>query len=239
MLSPTTELLIYLEHNTQASIAELKKWRSKSFRGIIGKLEAQTLIKKIKSNNKSFYKLTDRGLQYLDSILENLHKKTAQVNRWTIVIFSIPEKERSKRDKLRRYLQKRGFGSLYGSTWILPSKPGTGEKIHQYASQLNISQNVIVLDGVGNPNDNRKIVAGVWNLKKISYSYKDYIKRAKAKIKTLKKNNPDTSFEAKKLIFDLASIISTDPNLPSNQLPNDWPKDQAIELYQEIRKKIT
>ena len=40
--------------------------------------------------------------------------------RWRIVIFDIPERRKSVRAKLRRFMQEYGFVRLQDSVWIYP-----------------------------------------------------------------------------------------------------------------------
>lgn len=237
MLSKSTEVLIYLEHRGMVSSEELRKWHKSSLRGIIGKLEAQSLIDKITKSAKVYYKLSDRGLTYLDKYLENLHKKNPSSNKWLVVIFSIPESDRSTRDRFRRYMQKMGFGNIFKSAWISVSSPGLSEKVTDKARSLEILNNLVILDCSGTPNENRKIVNNVWNLKSIAKKYTSYISTSKNIINKIKKSK-DPSYEAKKIIFDLAILSGEDPNLPEALLPADWPKQKALAIYKEIRNKI-
>ncbi len=239
MLSPTIEVLILLEHKGEVSAVELRKWRKTSLKGIIGKLEAQSLIKRTKKGKEVFYSLSNDGLEYLDKYLEYLHDSKEPSNRWTVVLFGIPETNRSSRDKLRRFLQKNGFGNMFGSAWISNAKPGLADKVMAHARELNIFDRVVVIDGHGTPNDNRKISSIAWDVKKVAREYTQFITKSKSKLKTLKKGSSDSAYEAKKLIFELATIVESDPCLPSNLLPANWPKAQAIDQYKKIREKIS
>lgn len=236
-MSQSTEALLYIEHKGMVSSDDLRKWRNNSLKGIIGKLEAQSLIDRYKKLGKLYFKLSDNGLNYLDEKLDNLHK-APPANKWLVVLFSIPESKRSLRDRFRRYMQKMGFGNIFKSAWIAISTAGMSEKIAKYAKSLNIQDQVVIIDGSATPNDNRRIVNNVWNLKKITKNYTSFIARNKKIIKKIS-NAEDPSYEAKKVIFELAQIVAEDPNLPDTLLPQDWPKEKAFAIYKEVRKKIT
>ncbi len=238
MLSPSIEVLIYLEHYGTVSAHELRSWRKSSLKGIIGKLEAQSLIIRKKDSGTTLYRLSDEGLKFLDNYLDLLHNQKKTTNKWLIVLFSIPENNRSTRDKFRRFLQKNGFGNIFGAAWISPLKPGLAEKVYSQTNLFGISDKVIITDGGANPNDNRKIVNMAWSLDKISKEYNSFITRGSTKLSKLKGSSTETSYEAKKLIFELATIIEKDPYLPDSLLPKEWPRGQAISLYENIRKKI-
>lgn len=239
MLSPSIEVLIYLEHYGTVSAEELKSWRKSSLKGIIGKLEAQSLIIRKKDAGITYYRLSDEGLKFLDNYLDLLHDQKKTTNKWLTVLFSIPENNRSTRDRFRRFLQKNGFGNIFGAAWISPLKPGLAEKIYSQSNILGISDKVVITDGSGNPNDNRKIVNMAWDLNNISKEYSSFITRASNKLSKLKGNSSEVSYEAKKLIFELATIIEKDPYLPESLLPKKWPRQQAIALYENVRSKIS
>ncbi len=237
MVSPSIEVLIYIEHNGEVKASELKHWRETSLRGVIGKLEAQSLILRKKSSSEVIYRLSDAGVEYLDRFLESLHKTTPVSSKWSFVFFSIPEKKRTVRDRLRRFLRQAGYGHLFGAIWVAPSQPNLARQVMTYAKSLKVSNNVQVIEGVSQKESDQDIVAAVWDLGKIANRYRAFIKKAKEKIKTIK-GDAEPKYETKKLIFELAMIMYDDPNLPTTALPHDWPRDEALEVYKEIRKKI-
>jgi phenylacetic acid degradation operon negative regulatory protein len=236
MLSPTIETLILIEHQGQVLLTALKKRYGASLKGIIGKLEAQGQIeRKLNKDKEPYCQLTKEGQKFIDSYLDYLHQTPEIWNKqWTAVLFSIPEKNRPTRDKLRRYLQKEGFGNLFGSVWITPSR--RKQTINNFTKSHKIDGHVIVLNC--HAEDNQKLADTAWDLTKIRKQYEQYVNFATKKIATLHRTTPDIALEIKKLIFELSLIISSDPNLPAELLPNDWPKAKAIKLYQEARKKL-
>jgi len=238
MITPSIEVLIYIEHNGEVKASDLKKWRATSLRGVIGKLEAQSLILRKKSSSEVTYKLSDAGVEYLDKYLENLHKTPPISNKWSLVFFSIPEKKRTVRDRLRRFLRQSGYGHLFGAVWVAPSQPNLAGKVIAYAKSLKVSNNVQVIEGVSQKENDHDIIATAWNVDKIANQYRSFIRKARDKVRAIKSSNEPT-YEAKKLIFELATIMHDDPNLPATALPSDWPRDEAIEVYKEIRKKIS
>jgi len=74
-----------------------------------------------KKDNKSFYRLTPKGrFEFLKLLhLEKIFK-TKWDGRWRVVIFDIPEKERQRRDYLRKKLKELRFVYLQESVYITP-----------------------------------------------------------------------------------------------------------------------
>jgi len=50
----------------------------------------------------------------------NIAKKRKWDKRWRIVIFDIPERRKSVRTRLRRFMNEYGFVRLQDSVWIYP-----------------------------------------------------------------------------------------------------------------------
>lgn len=70
-------------------------------------------------NNKSFFRLTPKG-RGLVELLKFYSGKMKWDGRWRVLIFDIPEKERYKRDVLRKKMFELGLKKLQESVWIAP-----------------------------------------------------------------------------------------------------------------------
>lgn len=75
-----------------------------------------------KANNKNFFKLTPKGLNFIE-LLKFGAGKIKWDGRWRILIFDIPEDQRRKRDTLRQKLGELNFYQLQKSVWITPFPP--------------------------------------------------------------------------------------------------------------------
>ncbi|MFH1193644.1 MAG: hypothetical protein V1661_01470 [bacterium] len=70
-------------------------------------------------NNKTFFSLTPKG-QNLLGLLKFAAGKLKWDKRWRVLIFDIPEKQRHKRDALRKRLLELNFKQLQMSVWVTP-----------------------------------------------------------------------------------------------------------------------
>lgn len=70
-------------------------------------------------NNESFFRLTPKGMKLVE-FLKFCAGKIKWDKRWRVLIFDIPEKERFKRDGLRKKLTGLGLKQLQESVWITP-----------------------------------------------------------------------------------------------------------------------
>lgn len=89
----------------------------------LGRLVSKGLITFEERDGKRFACVTEAGKQMLE--LESMREKSAKKprrwdGRWRVVLFDIPERRRSVRNRLRIFMQEYGFVRLQDSVWIYP-----------------------------------------------------------------------------------------------------------------------
>lgn len=223
-------MLILIEHNKIVKKSDLLDYTSKSTRGVIGKMGAMSLVEKTTNGKIS---LSKKGHKYLNKILENLHNSIIKWDgKWTVLSFSIPEKKRSIRDKLRRFIESIGMKPLFSSLWISPLD--LTSSILQYMKNNNIFDNILIIrtDKIEGTNLNK--ILSLWNFKKYRQDLEDFITDANTSIK----NKDNIKFEIKKKIFSFALILDKQPKMPFELLPNDWPYLRAKMAYKKLKANL-
>ena len=89
---------------------------------VLGHLADRGCIEFVEKEGKRYARITEKGEQMLQFETEKvtMAKKRRWDRRWRIVIFDIPERRKSVRAKLRRYMQEYGFVRLQDSVWVYP-----------------------------------------------------------------------------------------------------------------------
>jgi phenylacetic acid degradation operon negative regulatory protein len=161
---------------------------------------------------------------------------------WTIVSFAIPESIRSRRDELRSRLRELGFGPLTGGVWIAPGD--ATETTQELANSLRVGRRVMV----SHSRDVRlggeavaSSVSRIWPLTELNRRYAAMRSRLKQRIKKMrtriKQGSPPDSREAFLEVFVLfsesAEIVTADPCLPGELLPNNWLGLEVQDLIHE------
>lgn len=93
--------------------------------------------------------------------------------KWRLVMFDIPEKDKSLRDKLRRYLTARHFGYLQNSVWVSPD-PFEIEDGLFAGSEINVERLLTLTAVPGTGEKNSDIVAGAWDFEAINKNYLEH-----------------------------------------------------------------
>jgi len=91
-------------------------------KSVLGRLADKGCIEFVEEDGKRYARITEKGEQMLQFETEKaaMAKKRRWDRRWRVVIFDIPERRKSVRSKLRRYMQEYGFVRLQDSVWVYP-----------------------------------------------------------------------------------------------------------------------
>lgn len=201
-----------------------------SVRTSLSRLKKEGFVESRKSNKKAFYSITDLGK---DTIIFKKYKllmrERSWDGRWHIVTFDIPERFRYSRDVLRKTLLSLGYGTLHTSVMISPYDKG--EEIKETVKEYGIEDYVEFFSAKYESNKNIKdLVPKIWDLKWLERQYNKFISIYVPELGELKKkvaegDNIDPSYAFLKgveLNDYFSRIISVDPHLPRELLPNDW-----------------
>lgn len=231
-LQPLYEALIYVEQKQVVNLEDFNGWGKNAARGIVGKMEAMGLVERSVENSSTMIRLSQSGYAFLNTLLDSLHSDVAHWDgKWRLVWFSVPEKKRSHRDRLRRYLEQIGMRPILNSLWISPLP--VAKDVLKQADFLNLLENVAVVetDKIAGISD-RQILRS-WDFEGSKDSLYGFIKKySETKYETL------DSFSAKKIIFEYALILKCEPKLPIELFPSDWPKYRADQIYKKVKKQI-
>lgn len=231
-LSPMQEILILLEDEKKVPLFRLNRWGRPAY-GALAKLKNMGFVEKEKIGDETYYAITSKGEDYFDDALKILKEKDKWDEKWRLVMFNIPETERSTRDKLRRALDGLGLGILQSSVWISPYN--IKEEIEKISKKFKLEKNLKFFEVTAGEALNQQILEKSWDLPEINLLLERFIKEANWVIKKMGKGNGDR-YNAKKLIFEYAQIIKKDPQLPMKFLEKNELRKQAHEIYLSLRK---
>ena len=154
--------------------------------------------------------------------------------QWTCVVFSIPESDRRRRPALRQRLRELQLGPLFDGFWITPRAPLAA--IDRSLTELGVTDAAVFrVSEVPRP-------AGVdllsaWDLQALRAEYQGLIDELEPVVdKVHDQAIPDR--EALVVRVETCArwrtLAFTDPGLPAELLPSDWPQRRARELFVEV-----
>lgn len=191
------------------------------YRDIASRLVRTSKIQKVIINGQVQFRLASAGRQQLLRAFPVL-KQTGKPwdGFWRLVVFDIPETRRSRRDSLRRELVKLGFGRLQDSIYLSPH--AWDETFLNWIKSEDLSGAILLLEAkqkhLGEP---RQLAEKVWQLTPLARSYRQLIDRLTTRfgIKDVRKRDEFL----RRSYHEYLEIALTDPWLPQELLPDDWP----------------
>jgi phenylacetic acid degradation operon negative regulatory protein len=216
-----------------------------SVRTSLSRLKKEGFVESKRRDRKAFYSLTDLGKDTI--IFKDYKLLTPQERywdgRWHIVTFDVPERLRYSRDALRKKLLFLGYGTLHTSVMISPYNKG--DEIKETLKEYGIEEHVEFFSAhyAGDKNV-KELVPKVWDLKWLEREYKKFISVYGEELGALKASmdkgeriDPSYAFlKGVELNDALSRIISVDPHLPPDLLPEDWIGFKAARIGEEYRQ---
>lgn len=201
-----------------------------------GWLEASTCEK------RSFYGLTQMGRERVEEAAPRIFAPHVEKwdGQWTILTYSLPEKLRPHRDRLRRELTWLGFGAMLPAVWISPQPIVEVTLRHLAQRQLDGFVHVFRARHVNSlmPGD---LVEKCWNLKTVRRRYEKFTRQWEPEWHRFQKrfsagDPPQESvcFASKMhLLHEYGKFLHIDPGMPSELLPEGWPGNTAWQVFRE------
>ncbi len=178
------------------------------------------------------YALTERAKARLDDAARRIYR-TAGVQRWDghwhVVV--VPHlRHRAARERVRAELGFLGYGPLQGDTWIAPRRSPdltatlSGEDVRADGFDA------VPDDGGTDP---AALARKVWDLDRLARDYEDWRRQAEGWVSAAGAAASDEEqFAARsRLVHEWRKFLFTDPALPAELLPPDWPGQHAAALF--------
>ena len=219
-----------------------------AIRSAVSRMCRSGLLKAKRTNRKTYYSLTSEGHSLLTEGAQRIfqRKKSRWDGYWNIVIYSIPERMRQARDRLRLELGWLGYGAIGEATWISPYD--RTREVKSLLQRLNVEEYVHIFSAQHQGNtDPKKIVARCWDLGKIHQNYADFLNEYRPKLAEHRKRleagediEPSECFVARfHLVHEYRKLPFFDPDLPLELLPENWLRPQAAALFDVYHDSLT
>jgi len=195
--------------------------RASYFSSVSKLLSTGEIKRKTDSKGNVFLELTARGESKFKRKFPILSLQKGEWDEtFMIVVFDISEKERKKRDTLRRKLRELGFGMMQESVWISPYH--FEDDFREFLETRDLASEVFVLRAQAlMMGDYKKLAEKIWNLQDINLAYKGILENIDAESR-------------KKLWERYFETVNSDPMLPIELLPGDWTRSRVFSKLQKL-----
>ncbi|MCZ0997453.1 hypothetical protein O1M63_03880 [Streptomyces mirabilis] len=153
---------------------------------------------------------------------------------WTTVVFSVPDEQRDLRHVIRRRLYFLGYAAVYDGVWMSPhADPGQTVELMESVgvrSATVLRSTLIHAQGGGDP-------LAAWDLDAVRAAYVEFIREYTPLLDRVAGGQVGSAeaLVARTTVKDVwREMVSTDPDLPANLLPDGWPGHRARAMFVQI-----
>ncbi|MFC9935941.1 PaaX family transcriptional regulator C-terminal domain-containing protein [Glutamicibacter sp. NPDC127525] len=193
------------------------------------------------SSRGVIYALTEKSWRILDEGRERIFTRADSKwgGLWHMVIYYVPEPERTLREHLRKELSWLGFGKLAASTWICPhDRLATVEE--RFAGTPAVRLDLLHSRSKGLTYD-RDMAQRCWDLEELNHDYMEFVEQYRQQLPLFRSNRMsarEALVERTRMIQDYRKFPFRDPDLSTDLLPAGWMGYEAHELFLEARAAL-
>ena len=189
-----------------------------------------------REGRETTYVLTDAAWQLLDEGRARIFGREIGPwdGQWHMVIYSVPETDRSLREQLRKRLAWLGFGPLSSAVWLSPH-----DRLKQlredFADQPAVRLDTLHARSHG-PDADRDMAERAWDLETLDADYAALLDRYRPRLARYRAGDVEGAealVERMRLIHDYRLFPFRDPDLPPELLPRGWSGRAAHEVFLE------
>ncbi|MFD4656892.1 PaaX family transcriptional regulator C-terminal domain-containing protein [Kitasatospora sp. NPDC058444] len=208
-------------------------------RSTLTRMVGRGLLERHRRGRKTYFGLTERARTVLADGQDRIWR-TGAVNRkwdgsWTIVGFSLPDAWRRERHDLRSRLTWGGFAPLQSGLWTAPGRVDVAALVDGLALEGHLR----VFHGrAAAPTDAGDLLTA-FDVPAIARGYRGFLDRWSGAASS-ETGDPSTTHGpddlARQLLLhtDWLDLVRSDPHLPAEHLPADWPAETAERLFHTL-----
>ncbi|GLY06648.1 PaaX family transcriptional regulator C-terminal domain-containing protein [Actinoplanes sp. NBRC 101535] len=209
---------------------------SATTRVVVNRLRNEGWLESRRDGRETIYALTGAAWELFDEGRSRIFDRVRSPwdGQWHMVIYTVPETERTLRGQLRKKLSWWGFGPLSPAVWLSPHdrlEQVKNEFIKEPAVQLDVFRS----RSAGLESD-RDIASRAWDLKELDSDYVDLLEVYQPRLADYRAGRLTgraALVERTQLIHDYRLFPFRDPDLPSDLLPDGWHGRLAHEIFLE------
>ena len=206
----------------------------KNARQAIARIGDQGLIESERHGRTVRWSLTESGRDLLESGAGRIYEfGTTSVEwqgEWLVAHCPVGEEQRALRNQLRTRLRFLGFGELSPSLLISPHVEREGA-LRSVLDELGLQgESTVLRSSAGSLEENAALIARAWNLDALADSYRTFALFQSSQ----EPSSPHETFASVVgLVHEWRRFPFSDPELPTQLLPQPWPGTAAALVFQQ------
>lgn len=206
-------------------------------RQAVSRMSRQGWLVATRRDNRAYYAATPRGKRRIEELSPRIYGPVVEWDgRWRLLTYNVAEKDRDRRDHLRKELALLGWAPLSASTWVSPRN--SLPELRDMVANSQLESNVDMFEATyAGPHSDRELLVKCWDTDAIAAAYQAFIATYEPRLlreREQRSLTPEQSFvERLWLVHDYRKFTYVDPGLPSTLLPAHWPGSVAAALFRE------
>jgi phenylacetic acid degradation operon negative regulatory protein len=198
-------------------------------RTAVSRMVKQGWLASARVGGSAGYTLTPRAVSRLEEAAERIYRTRDAASwdgRWHVVIPARPP-DRAQRERIRNGLAYLGYATVGEGTWI------AAQPSPELDPLLEAENCPAERFRARHQGDDTALVRRAWDLDAIGRAYDRWFTDAKQLTATVDSDSGDeAAFAARsRLVHEWRKFLFTDPGLPRDLLPDDWPGDGAAKFF--------
>ena len=205
-------------------------------RTAVSRMARQGWLTAVRTDAGPGYRLTDRATRWLDEAADRIYRVSGEQpwdGRWSLLVLE-HSNERARRERVQRAIEYLGYRQLRSDTWIAPKHAVEVESLLNSES-LNFDFFAATYDG-----DASQLLDRLWRLDDLADAYAQWHDDARALIAAAGDDADDRRAFAVRstLVHEWRKFLFSDPGLPRELLPPDWPGHAAASYFDHHAKRL-
>jgi phenylacetic acid degradation operon negative regulatory protein len=212
-------------------------------RTLVSRLKQRGWLVPERRNGANGYRLSDTALRSLeegDRIVWHARQHVSLADGWTLVAFSVPERERSKRHLIRSRLGALGFGNVGAGIWLAPARMLPDAR--SLLAELGLTKFVDLFTAqYAEGQELSELIERGWDLKSLNHDYRQFVAEHEPVLKewlAAPRSDADGFRAYMHALNQWRKLPFRDPGLPSELLGSDWAGDAAGVLFEKVVESL-
>jgi phenylacetic acid degradation operon negative regulatory protein len=211
-----------------------------ALRSALSRMSRQGWLEAHRLQGSPRYRLSQKGRSLIVEGIGRIYgqHRAGWDGRWLLVSYSLPERRRDQRDRLRQGLSFLGFGALGNGLFVSPHdlRKQVHELIRRYAVPEHVTMHRGTLEW---PTDAAGVVARAWNLGELEGRYSEFVRRTRQALDEAAAFDDRLAFQRRFLLtHEFRRFLFGDPDLPDALLPPGWVGGAAREVFFDYNRKL-
>lgn len=204
----------------------------KNFYALLLQLERQKVVLRGVMGGESVVRIAPEGIDHLVWRYGHIGLMGKPWDgKWRIAVYDVPEKDRYKREKCRKLLERFGFASFHPSVYLSPHD--VFDRVRSELAHEGLLTSAFLMTGSSSDLGDSQVLAGrLWPLSTLIQSYQHLIRRFQI---VMGQQLPEKKqLGLRRVRSDFIHLLASDPLLPVELLPNDWPMSRVFNMVNDV-----